>query len=949
MKQQLTSVIDKEEQSRLNNVQEWLAVESRSDHDHVTYQEVRFEHSSTTDWILNHEKIKDWVALDNPTTPLLWMHGIPGAGKTILASTIIDCCSKKADFSTRFFYCHDGDQSSNTAMSILKGLIGQFLNSKGSMVPLCYARRTTSTEPILRANVTLARKLLEELCLITPKAFIIVDGLDECINAERKQITDILMDLVGHCNASDPGKLRVLLVSQYSPDIYKSLHSSTRTSLRPGILTIEEKDNRSEIHTYVASWVDQITQKFQPMSDELRDYLTNVTVNNSKGMFLYAKLVMSNLYHQPTRLKLEEAIREDNFPHALGDAYERIIRRIRDPEVTSPQEWEIARKLLGWMIYAPSIECEMAVLCLEYLTFPCFELEADPHIEDILEGCFAFQDYAIAKWFYHVNAFVKSGPEFLREVSNPEVYLDALSATLDNFTARFDERWDSAIVEDCRRSCEAFDKYNLYDNLLVLTSHIYTHQQKGFDARHKISIKDLDSALVRNRKCLEDVTSGLGPSDLVRYQRFFFEGFRDANVRDKHVKFHTRPYHCDVPDCLGEHGFVNQADLDRHVKVFHPEMVDLSEIFKPAQPKPERKAGNAFGTVYSSEKRTPNLWRKAYEALNDEEKGRERLQKVNTLLKEELGKPEIKLRKAQDWTTINASDDADMRELKESLQSVFVSLYKAIIFATAQLMISLNGNFQYFKNVAKHYDWAGQLETLNKRQHRVSEYMHSKEWQEALEPSQQSKQQPKRDLRNAMGPGPRNPLHWAAALGVPENVAFYVQNKEYPINALTKQSWTAAHLAAREGRVGVMKILLTAPGIDLSIKNREGRTPLHIAAIHNRKWIAKLLLKRSPKLLLPRDKWDRTAFIIAAEKGHVDILKVLQKSGQDMNETTVKKGWTALHLAAENGHVEAVQWLLENGTAKSTQIRDGPEKGMTAKQVAELKGRAQIVELFKGS
>lgn len=56
-------------------------------------------------------------------------------------------------------------------------------------------------------------------------------------------------------------------------------------------------------------------------------------------------------------------------------------------------------------------------------------------------------------------------------------------------------------------------------------------------------------------------------------------------------------------------------------------------------------------------KRKPNLWKQAYQALNDEDKGGERLQKLNTLLKQELGKPNIKLR----------SDDG-YRELLDMIQ-----------------------------------------------------------------------------------------------------------------------------------------------------------------------------------------------------------------------------------------------------------------------------------------
>jgi hypothetical protein len=222
----------------------------------------------------------------------------------------------------------------------------------------------------------------------------------------------------------------------------------------------------------------------------------------------------------------------------------------------------------------------LARLCLEYLTFPCFEPETDLDPQNILEGYLAFQDYAVAKWYHHVNAFVKTGPEFLDGARNPEYQLDLLANTLDEFTQRFDELLDSTVVENCKTSCKAFEAYeSLYDNLVLLTSHIYTHQQ--FDARHKISIKDLEAALNRNRKLLENMPTQLGPDDRDRYRRFhdderyfkcnrvtcrfFFEGFKSAKDRDKHVRFHTRPYHCDVPDCLGAEGFVNQADLDRYV------------------------------------------------------------------------------------------------------------------------------------------------------------------------------------------------------------------------------------------------------------------------------------------------------------------------------------------------------------------------------------------------
>jgi ankyrin repeat protein len=296
-------------------------------------------------------------------------------------------------------------------------------------------------------------------------------------------------------------------------------------------------------------------------------------------------------------------------------------------------------------------------------------------------------------------------------------------------------------------------------------------------------------------------------------------------------------------------------------------------------------------------------------------------------------------------TTITANDSSAMRAVKEKLRSVHVALYKAVIFATAQLALSSNSDFKWLKGVAKHYDWDSQLADLHKQKQRIFDFEATKKKQEEKERAGNVEPlQP--DLNSLMGPAERNPLHWAAALGDSQQVTFFVQSKEYPINALTMKSWTAAHLAAREGHTKILITLMTAPGIDLFVTNREGRTPLHVAVIYKQRSAAKVLLERNPGLLKPRDQWKRTAFLIAAEKGYVEILKVLKQYGQDMNETTVNQGWTALHLAAENGNVDTVKWLAENGTKKWTKVRDGPRKGLTAKEIAEQRGKTRVLEFL---
>ncbi|OAL50967.1 ankyrin [Pyrenochaeta sp. DS3sAY3a] len=445
--------------------------------------------------------------------------------------------------------------------------------------------------------------------------------------------------------------------------------------------------------------------------------------------------------------------------------------------------------------------------------------------------------------------------------------------------------------------------------------------------------------------------------------------------------------------------------------------------------------------VSSSGKGAPNLWKEAYNALNAEEKGEQRLRKLHAIIKEQLGKPKLKLRsgdgykqlfaliqkkskrleaskssekvgkvcdnmlriqdlvaagvnvggpyvaipaaalflafsmnqiyrsekeamfklaesvahytvlnaKSHDRIKIAASDDEDMKDLKRNLHMVYIGLYKSLLLASTQLTIALyGGGSQFIGNLMKRYEWGKQLQDLEK------EHAMCKEYRDEMLARQKSKDQRPAQTpisstqrhKNMMGPAPRNPLHWAVALTVPEQVTHLVQKNEYPINALTPRSWTAAHLAARQGNTKIMKTLLTAPGINLKLVTEQGHTALHIAALHNRVGAVKILLQRDERLLPIRDKLGRTAFLLAARRGHLEVLKAMKEVRQDLNEVTAKNGWSGLHLAAEQGHVHVVKYLVANGAKKDMKVRDGRRKGLNARQIAEKEGKMNVLAVL---
>lgn len=179
--------------------------------------------------------------------------------------------------------------------------------------------------------------MLRDYCMSFGRVFVVVDGLDECNKVERKQVLEALMNIVSQGDVNEAGKLRLLIVSQDYVDIRRTLFGAGNAKISPKVVQISHEDNEDDILMYVKFWVEKIDSKYD-LGKDVVEYLVNLTVANAKGkipsrgstnlhmlkscvgMFLFAKLVMRNLYEQPTREALLDAIRTVNFPTELKEA-----------------------------------------------------------------------------------------------------------------------------------------------------------------------------------------------------------------------------------------------------------------------------------------------------------------------------------------------------------------------------------------------------------------------------------------------------------------------------------------------------------------------------------------------------------------------------------------------------------------------------------------------------
>ena len=152
-------------------------------------------------------------------------------------------------------------------------------------------------------------------------------------------------------------------------------------------------------------------------------------------------------------------------------------------------------------------------------------------------------------------------------------------------------------------------------------------------------------------------------------------------------------------------------------------------------------------------------------------------------------------------------------------------------------------------------------------------------------------------------------LHCASFFGIAELVTTII-NGGCEIDQRDCTGRTPLAWAARNGHVGVAKILLGWGNVDPNRQDTDDRTPLGCAAIYGHEGVVKLLLEREDVKPDRPDKYDQTPLRCAAVDGYERVVELLlEREDVDPNRPD-KHNRTPLGGAAINGHEGVVKLLL---------------------------------------
>ncbi|KAL8872787.1 MAG: hypothetical protein Q9174_001640 [Haloplaca sp. 1 TL-2023] len=330
------------------NVLDWLSHISLQE----THNRIRALHThGTSQWLFRDPAFQRWKDQPLGYETLLWCHGPPGSGKTVLVfvvhimiclkasvaltlsrSEIIEHLRQDEGAGIAYIYFDYQAQMHWSLEDITASLLKQLASAQSKLPGVL----NDFWNDFKAGSSTADRERLLKTLLLTSKAFaktyVVVDALDECDEYTRNGFLKLVGALQIHS--------RVLVASR---DFQESIINAFWTSPQ-----IKINADSSDIRSYVLSTISESGYP-KAVSSPLRDEIASKITQRSQSMFLLATFQLEMVLAAPTAGAMEDAL--DGLPESLEKAFGESMKRIGSQ---TPDRKDIALQCLKWMTYAKS-------------------------------------------------------------------------------------------------------------------------------------------------------------------------------------------------------------------------------------------------------------------------------------------------------------------------------------------------------------------------------------------------------------------------------------------------------------------------------------------------------------------------------------------------------------------------------------------------------------------
>ncbi|KAH9215941.1 hypothetical protein DL95DRAFT_445710 [Leptodontidium sp. 2 PMI_412] len=356
----LTEMFQKHSTDQLRqDIQKWLAAPDPFTN-HVANRKKR--QSQTGTWLLRSEQYEHWL-----TTPhsFLWLYGIPGSGKTVLCSTIIEqlvlYCQKMPQTAVAYFYFDFNDAGKRDFSSLIRSLITQLSTQTETTPQLLLDVYSAHQNGIKTASDETHCTVLRNLILTFHNVYIVFDALDESSDCEE------ILQFIHTMREWDLGRLHILTTSRQLTEIEESL-----TALVTDKICLQDAAKNEDIVLYVADKL-QNDKKLSKWPPDIRMQIQGKLLEEEGGMFQWVVCQLDMLNRCLSVAAVRKALTA-GLPKNLDQTYDQILANIDEEHLV-----EVMKILRALTATKESLTLEdiVEILAVDLeCTPPCFNVDS---------------------------------------------------------------------------------------------------------------------------------------------------------------------------------------------------------------------------------------------------------------------------------------------------------------------------------------------------------------------------------------------------------------------------------------------------------------------------------------------------------------------------------------------------------------------------------------------
>lgn len=233
-------------------------------------------HSDSLTWFLDCPEFQTWLSPEGGDgADILFCPGIPGAGKTVLASTVVDYLLEThrrvrddKEVGIAWVYLRFNARLSQTSASVLGSICAQLLRGSQEAMESAMSRYSPTSDQT--ADIRIISELLRQCLGAYKVAYLIVDALDE-FSEDDLDWMPLVREIQAHL-----GRSKLLVTSRPIASIEETFAKAP---------TVHIAAHSADILSYIRMSLEQPEfAKYLRGDDYLRQHVENSLLEKSQGM-----------------------------------------------------------------------------------------------------------------------------------------------------------------------------------------------------------------------------------------------------------------------------------------------------------------------------------------------------------------------------------------------------------------------------------------------------------------------------------------------------------------------------------------------------------------------------------------------------------------------------------------------------------------------------------------